>query len=171
MNLKPAQSWKLLSENSLMVHWCGRCNGWFYTSVCVGNIVEKKSPWGQNDQLLLLSLLFSTSWTALRETNSCDHIISRSPSLIEKEGEEWAERQVFSSFQRMQWRSRHCDLVLCCRAVAQLLTSVISSLACCSLSGLLAHSSLASASLFFCRVFWASCHRCHARIRWSKQPW
>lgn len=52
-----------------------------------------------------------------------------------------------------------------------LATSLISSLACWSLSGLLAHSSLASASLFFCSVLWASCHRCHARMRWSKHPW
>lgn len=49
-------------------------------------------------------------------------------------------------------------------------TSVISSLASCSLSGLLAHSSLASVSLFFCNVAWASCQRCHAFIRWSNEP-
>ncbi len=49
-------------------------------------------------------------------------------------------------------------------------TSAISSLACCSLSGLLAHSSLASVSLFFCSIAWASCQRCHAFIRWSNEP-
>lgn len=49
-------------------------------------------------------------------------------------------------------------------------TSAISSLASCSLSGLLAHRSLASVSLFFCSMDWASCQRCHAFIRWSKDP-
>lgn len=49
-------------------------------------------------------------------------------------------------------------------------TSAISSLASCSLSGLLAHSSLASVSLFFCSTAWASCQRCHAFIRWSNDP-
>uniref|UniRef100_A0A8C5U7P0 PX domain-containing protein n=1 Tax=Malurus cyaneus samueli TaxID=2593467 RepID=A0A8C5U7P0_9PASS len=50
-------------------------------------------------------------------------------------------------------------------------TSEISSLACCSLSGLLAHSSLASISLFFCSMVWASCQRCQVFMRWSKAPW
>jgi len=51
------------------------------------------------------------------------------------------------------------------------LTSFISSLACCSFSGLFAQSSLASASRFFCNVLWASCKRCHTFILCSKQHW
>lgn len=58
----------------------------------------------------------------------------------------------------------HCVGFGCC------CTSAISSLASCSLSGLLAHSSLASVSLFFCSTAWASCQRCHAFIRWSNDP-
>lgn len=50
------------------------------------------------------------------------------------------------------------------------LTSEISSLACWSLSGLLAQSSLASASRFFWSMIWASCQRCQVFIRWSKAP-
>lgn len=51
------------------------------------------------------------------------------------------------------------------------LTSLISSLACCSLSGLLVNCSLASASRFFCSNIWLSCHFCHVFIRWSNTPW
>lgn len=50
-------------------------------------------------------------------------------------------------------------------------TSVISSLACWSLSGLLAHNNLASTSLFFCSMFRPSCQRCHDFILWSKHAW
>lgn len=50
-------------------------------------------------------------------------------------------------------------------------TSLISSLACCSLSGLLVNCSLASASRFFCSNIWLSCHFCHVFIRWSNTPW
>ena len=49
-------------------------------------------------------------------------------------------------------------------------TSLISSLACCSLSGLLANCSLASASRFFCRSSCVSCHFCHVFTRWSNTP-
>lgn len=50
------------------------------------------------------------------------------------------------------------------------LTSLISSLACCSLSGLLVNCSLASASRFLCSSSWLSCHFCHVLMRWSNTP-
>ena len=63
-----------------------------------------------------------------------------------------------------------CPSVLLSLCPSLCLTSLISSLACCSLSGLLVNCSLASASRFLCRSNWLSCHFCHVFIRWSNTP-
>lgn len=64
---------------------------------------------------------------------------------------------------------QHCGVIHTVCLLASCRTSAISSLASCSLSGLFAHRSLASVSLFFCSMAWASCQRCHAFIRWSNE--